>query len=161
MAVTVVPTASASQILLTWYLQNELVLDLGPTRRYRFDTDTDMPASGRFAHRSRLPTLLPVFLSCRGTTVGRSSRSSVGSTIANGMFLRTASHNKLSETRALLFGRDVAKQHVVDAATNSLLRGDANSANINLVPPKSRDLDHKRSRNYWMLELCTGLVIKR
>ena len=77
------------------------------------------------------------------------------------MFLRTASHNKLSETRALLFGRDVAKQHVVDAATNSLLRGDANSANINLVPPKSRDLDHKRSRNYWMLELCTGLVIKR
>ena len=33
----------------------------------------------------------------------------------------------------MLFGKGVAKQHVVDAATNSL---SANSANIDLVPPK-------------------------
>ena len=36
----------------------------------------------------------------------------------------------------MLFGKGVAKQRAGDAMTNSLLRGDANSAKINLVPPK-------------------------
>ena len=38
--------------------------------------------------------------------------------------------------KGILFGRDAAKQYVVDAATNSLLSGNASSTNINLVPPK-------------------------
>ena len=46
MAVTAVPTASASRKGQAWYLQNGLVLDLGPTRRHRFHLP--MPASGRF-----------------------------------------------------------------------------------------------------------------
>ena len=45
MAVTAVPTASASRKGQAWCLQNGLVLDLGPTRRYRFHLP--MPASGR------------------------------------------------------------------------------------------------------------------
>ena len=37
--------------------------------------------------------------------------------------------------KGILFGRDVAKKYVVDAATNSLLIGDA-SRSVNLLPPK-------------------------
>ena len=55
MAVTAVPTASASRKGQAWHLQNGLVLDLGPTRRHRFHLP--MPASGRFTpHPSPLPT---------------------------------------------------------------------------------------------------------
>ena len=57
MAVTAVPTASASRKGQAWCLhQNGLVLDLGPTRRHRFHL-LPMPASGRFTPSiSPLPT---------------------------------------------------------------------------------------------------------
>ena len=38
--------------------------------------------------------------------------------------------------KGILFGRDAAKQYVVDAATNSLISANANGGNVNIASPK-------------------------
>ena len=59
MAVTAVPTASASRKGQAWCLQNGLVLDLGLTRRHRFHLP--MPASGRFTPSIAPPDFCQLF----------------------------------------------------------------------------------------------------
>ena len=72
---------------------------------------------------------------------------------------RYSKSQQIIRDKGILFGGDAPKQYVVNAATNSLLGGNASSANINLVPPKG--FGQKRSRNYWMLESSISLAIRR